>query len=47
MIEHIHYAGDLHWLELEEPIDIVLIVVQDWYIIPDYPILKHQMNIEF
>ena len=35
MIGHIEYAGDLHWLELEEPIDIVWIVVQDWYIIQE------------
>lgn len=47
MIGQIQYAGDLHWLELEEPIGIVWIVGQDWYIIPDYPIQKHQMNTEF
>jgi hypothetical protein len=29
MIGDIEYAGSLHWLELEEPIDIVWIVVQD------------------
>jgi len=29
MIGEIEYAGSLHWLELEEPIDIVWIVVQD------------------
>ena len=41
------YAGDLHWLELEEPIDIVLIVGLDWYIILDYQTQKHQMNTEY
>jgi len=29
MIGQLEYAGDLHWLELEGPIDIVWIVVQD------------------
>ena len=47
MIEDKEYAGDLHWLELEEPIDIVLIVVQDWSIIPGYQTQKHQMNTEY
>ena len=47
MIGHLEYAGDLHWLELEEPIDIVWIVVQDWYIIQDCQIQKHQMNTEY
>ena len=37
----------LHWPELEEPTDIVSIVVQDWFIIQDYQTQKHQMNIEY
>ena len=46
MIEDKEYAGDLHWLELEEPIGIVLIVEPDWYIIQGCQIQKHQMNTE-
>ena len=47
MIEDKEYAGDLHWLELEEPIGIVLIVEPDWYIIQGCQIQKHQMNTEY
>ncbi len=47
MIAYLEYAGGLHWSELEGPTDIVLIVVQDLCIIPDYRIQRHQMNIEY
>lgn len=40
-------AGGLHWPELGEPTDIVLIVVQDWYTIQGCQIQKHQMNTEY
>lgn len=35
-----------YWSEQNVLIDIVSTVEQDLFIIPDYPILKHQMNIE-
>ena len=44
MIDDRKYAGDLHWLELEEPIGIVLIVGPDWCIIQGYQTQRHQMN---
>ena len=42
-----HYCRGFHWLEQEEPIGIVLIVAQGWYIIHDYQIQKLQMNIGY
>ena len=43
----IKHVGGLHWLEQEGPTDIVLIVGQDWSIIQDCPIQRHQMSTEF
>ena len=40
-------AGGLHWPELEGPTDIVLIVVEDWYITHAFQTPKPQMTLGY